>query len=52
MPDANQQDIEKAIRAIQDIAVILTGASDYVCEGRMLRRYSSGIEKNLDNLET
>ena len=52
MPDANQQDIKKAIRAIQDIAVMLTGASEYVCEGRMLKRYSSDIETNLDNLET
>ena len=52
MPDDNQQDIKKAIRAIQDIAVMLTGASEYVCEGRMLKRYSSEIETNLDNLET
>lgn len=51
MPDANQQDIKKAIRAIQDIAVMLTGASEYVCEGRMLKRYSSDIETNLDHLE-
>jgi hypothetical protein len=52
MPDANQQDINKAIRAIQDIAVMLTGASEYVCEARILKRYSSDIETNLDNLET
>jgi hypothetical protein len=52
MPDANQKDIRKAIRAIQDIAVMLTGASEYVCEGRMLKRYSSEIETNLDDLET
>jgi len=51
MPYDNQQDIERAIRAIQDIAVILTGASEYVCEGRMLKRYSGDIEKNLDDLE-
>jgi hypothetical protein len=51
MPDDNQKNITKAIRAIQDIAVMLTGASDYVCEGRMLKRYSSGIETNLDELE-
>jgi len=51
MPEANQQDIKKAIRAIQDIAVMLTGASEYVCEERMLKRYSSEIETNLDNLE-
>lgn len=31
---------------------MLTGASEYVCEGRMLKRYSSEIEANLDNLET
>ena len=51
MPDANQQDINKAIRDIQDIAVMLTGASECVCEGRMLKRYSADIETNLDNLE-
>lgn len=52
MQDTNQQDINNAIRAIQDIAVMLTGASEYVCEGRMLKRYSSDIETNLDNLQT
>ena len=52
MPKADQEDIKRAIRAIQDIAVMLTGASEYVCEGRMLKRYSSEIETNLDNLET
>jgi hypothetical protein len=52
MADVDQQDITKAIRAIQDIAVMLTGASEYVCENRMLKRYSSDIEMNLDNLET
>ena len=51
MQDANQQDIEKAIRAIQDIALILTRASEYVCEGRMLKRYSSSIDTTLENLE-
>jgi len=52
MPDAEQQDMKKAIQVIQDIAVMLTGASEYVCEKRMLKRYSSDIETNLDNLET
>lgn len=52
MPDAEQQDMKKAIRVIQDIAVMLTGASEYVCEKNMLKRYSSDIETNLDNLET
>jgi len=52
MPDAEEQDVKKAIKAIQDIAVMLTGASEYVCEKRMLKRCSSNIEKNLDTLET
>jgi hypothetical protein len=52
MPDAEQQDMKMAIRAIKDITVMLTGASEYVCEKRMLKRYSSDIEKNLDTLET
>ncbi len=52
MPDAEQQDMKKTIQVIQDIAVMLTGASEYVCEKRMLKRYSSDIETNLDNLET
>jgi hypothetical protein len=52
MPDAEQQDMERAIRAIQDIAVMLTGAPEFVCEQRMLKRYSSDIEKNLNTLET
>lgn len=51
MPDVDQQDIKKAIKAIQNIAVMLTGASEYVCEGRILKRCSTHIEANLDNLE-
>jgi hypothetical protein len=52
MAKADQQEMDKAFRVIQDIAVMLTGASEYVCEARMLRRYSSDIETNLDNLDT
>jgi hypothetical protein len=51
MPNTEQKDMDKAIRVIQDIAVMITGASEYVCEKRMLKRYSSDIEANLDNLE-
>jgi hypothetical protein len=51
MPDARQKDFEKAMQVIQDIAVMLTGASEYVCEKRMLSRYSSTIEANLETLE-
>ncbi|MFW6147916.1 MAG: hypothetical protein ACOC6B_05945 [Thermodesulfobacteriota bacterium] len=52
MSKVNQQDMEKAVRVIQDIAVMLTGASEYVCENRMLKRYSSDIETHLDDLDT
>jgi hypothetical protein len=52
MPDADQQEVEKAIRAIQDIAIMLTGAPEYVCEARILKRCSEDIEAKLDYLET
>jgi len=52
MPSVDQQNMEKAFRAIQDIAVMLTGASEYLCEKRMLKRYSSDIETHLENLDT
>ena len=51
MPDVEPHDIEKTIKAIQNIAIILTGATEYVCEGRMLKRFSKDIEANLDKLE-
>jgi len=51
MPEANPQETEKTIKAIQDIAIILTGAAEFVCEGRMLKRFSSNIEENLEKLE-
>lgn len=51
MPDVESQDIEKKIKAIQDIAIMLTGATEVVCEGRILKRLSMGIETNLARLE-
>jgi len=52
MPDINPHDIEKAIKAIQNIAIMLTGATEAVCEGRILSRFSGEIEANLERLET
>ncbi|GAG00561.1 unnamed protein product, partial [marine sediment metagenome] len=52
MPDINPHDIEKAIKAIQNIAIMLTGATEAVCEGRILGRFSGEIEANLEGLET
>jgi len=51
MPEINTQETEKTIKAIQDIAIILTGAAEFVCEGRMLKRFSRNIEENLEKLE-
>jgi len=51
MPEVNPQETEKTIKAIQDIAIILTGAAEFVCEVRMLKRFSRNIEENLEKLE-
>jgi hypothetical protein len=51
MPDVDPHDVEKAIKAIQNIAIMLTGAAEFVCEKRMLKRFSGEIEDNLDRLE-
>ncbi|HUU40487.1 MAG TPA: hypothetical protein VMW42_06090 [Desulfatiglandales bacterium] len=51
MPDVNPQDIEKTLKDIQNIAIILTGATEYVCEARMLKRLSGSMEKHLEKLE-
>ena len=51
MPEVNPQETEKTVKAIQDIAIILTGAAEFVCEGRMLKRFSRNIEENLEKLE-
>jgi len=51
MPEVDPQETEKTIKAIQDIAIILTGAAEFVCEGRMLKRFSKNLEENLETLE-
>jgi len=51
MPEVDPQETEKTIKAIQDIAIILTGAAEFVCEGRMLKRFSRNIEEDLEKLE-
>jgi len=51
MPEVDPQETEKTIKSIQDIAIILTGAAEFVCEGRMLKRFSKNLEENLETLE-
>jgi len=52
MSDADPHNIEKEIKALQNIAIMLTGATEAVCEGRILKRFSGEIEANLKRLET
>lgn len=52
MPEVDPQHIEKTIKAIHDIAIMLTGASEYVCEGTILKRFSQEIEVHLERLQT
>ncbi|MEE8317569.1 MAG: hypothetical protein V3S13_01510 [Candidatus Omnitrophota bacterium] len=52
MPDVEIQDIEKAIKAIQNIAIMLTGTTEFVCKGTILKGFSKDIEVNLKRLET
>lgn len=51
MPQGDIQEIKDKIRPIQDIAIILTGAGEFVCEKRMLKRFSVELESNLVKLE-
>ena len=51
MTDVDPQDVEKTIKAIQNIAIMLTGATEFVCETKMLKRLSKDIEANLERLE-
>ncbi len=51
MPQGDIQKIKDTIRPIQDIAILLTGAREFVCEKRMLRSFSVGLESNLVKLE-
>lgn len=52
MPDVDPHDIKKAIKAIQNVAIMLTGAAEFVCEGSILKGFSRDIEANLKRLET
>ncbi len=51
MPDVNTQDTEKSLKNIQNIAIILAGATEFVCEPRMLKRFSGSLEENIQKLE-
>jgi len=52
MLDSDLPNMEKTIKAIQNIGIMLDGASEYVCEGGVLKRFSGYIEGYLKRLET
>lgn len=52
MPDSDLQNIEKTIKAIQNIGIMLDGASEFVCEGGVLKRFSGYIGAYLKKLES
>ena len=51
MLKGDMQEIKAKIRPIQDIAIILTGTAEFVCEKRMLKRFSVELEATLVKLE-
>lgn len=51
MSEIRSTETEKIIKAIQDIAIILTGAAEFVCRRRMLKRFSEYLEESLKKLE-
>jgi hypothetical protein len=52
MPDSDVENIEKTIKAIQNIGIMLDGASEFVCEGEVLKRFSGYIGAYHKKLET
>jgi len=51
MAEKDQQDTSKNFMAIQKIAILLTGAVEFVCKKEILKRFSNEIETNLKKLE-
>ncbi len=51
MPQGEIQAIKDKIRRIQDIAIILTSGAKFVCEKRMLKKFSGELESTLADLE-
>jgi len=51
MPQGEIQVIKNKIRPIQDIAIILTRGATFVCEKKMLKKFSGELESHLADLE-
>lgn len=51
MAQAEIRTVKDKIRPIQDMAIILTSGSEYICEKRMLKKFSNELASNLAGLE-
>jgi hypothetical protein len=52
MPEAILKNIEKAIKDIHNIGIMLSGASEYVCEEGVLKRFSRYLQAYHKRLES
>ena len=52
MPEATLKNIEKAIKDIHNIGIMLSGASEYVCEEGVLKRFSRYLQAYHKRLES
>ena len=52
MPEATFKNIEKAVKDIHNIGIMLSGASEYVCEEGVLKRFSRYLQAYHKRLES
>ena len=52
MPEATLKNIEKAVKDIHNIGIMLSGASEYVCEEGVLKRFSRYLQAYHKRLES
>jgi len=52
MPEAILKNIEKAVKDIHNIGIMLSGASDFVCEQEVLKRFSRYLQAYHKRLES
>ena len=52
MPEATLKNIEKAVKDIHNIGIMLSGASEYVCEEGVLKRFSLYLQAYHKRLES
>ncbi len=51
MAEVEPREMERAIKGIQNIGIMFSGAPEYTCEKKMLKRLSRDLERNLEKLD-